>query len=155
MHRTEQLNPWLWTSHKECPRAYTASLCHTTGEKGSAVTNCDVRCYKNLCSDEAYYHNHHRQLLTPAIWWLWVRINDLHYAPSFVKLIAPLSVSPSDFSGHSHYLSRAVSGLLPFLFSWKRACRALRGIRSGQLVFSLHVQTIGELTDVLQLCLNT
>src|SRR5688572_12006323 len=38
---------------------------------------------------------HHHQFLMPAIWRRWVRIYDLHCPRSFVKFIAPLSVSPN------------------------------------------------------------
>src|SRR6218665_328383 len=31
----------------------------------------------------------HHQSLTPAIWWQWVQMNDLHCPRSFVKYIAP------------------------------------------------------------------
>jgi len=87
-------------------------------------------------------HHHHHQFLTPAIWQRLVRMNDLHCPRSFVKFIAPFSVSSSDAIGlHLYCLSNVVWVCLCFFFL--RILHVVHCVEFGQLSFFLHVQTIG------------
>src|SRR6218665_2271707 len=52
--------------------------------------------------------HHHHQFLTPAIWRRWIRMNDLHCPPSFVKSIAPLNVSSINSMSFLYCLSIVV-----------------------------------------------
>jgi len=73
-------------------------------------------------------HNH--QFLSPAIWWRWVRMNDLHCPRSFVKSTAPLNDSPINYMSSFILSIQRSLGLLLFLLPSNLACSALYGIRS-------------------------
>ena len=81
-----------------------------------------------------YIYDHH-QLLTPATWWRWVRINALLCCRSFVKSLASLGVNPSDLI-NSFMLSIKRSLSLDFsLLPLNMAC-TLHCAGFGQYVYT-------------------
>jgi len=79
-------------------------------------SNSAQKTYLNKNLLKSFKLSFHHQFLPPTIWRRWVRMNDLHCPQSFVKSIAPLSVSPSDAMSSFISSIQCSPGLTLFLF---------------------------------------